>query len=322
MSSPGYKLSAQIVEEAIEEAYKLAQIDGQFPSAFLLCDPNNPLSTALEKDDLQAIADVLRAYPSINIVLDEAYAEMRLDYKRESLFSVAPDLANRMILIRSATKAFSAAGERMAVVVACDDKIMSELTAEHTNICGHAPKSSQILFADAMTRLTEKKQESLMDYYSKKIFYVEKRIEELHAKLPDTNYCSRGTFYVLANLQDLIGTPINKDCFRAIQRQMSEKNSPALIETDEEIVYHLLFTYGVMVAPLSYFGLSNQLGYIRITCSAEKNELEEMMDKIECALNMAKAFKKEFLVEDITNNEKSLCIESCHVKDEVLGITC
>ncbi|MES2203871.1 MAG: pyridoxal phosphate-dependent aminotransferase, partial [Pseudomonadota bacterium] len=293
MNSPGYKLNANQLENSIQSAYRLGEKDGGFPSAFLLCDPNNPLATALSKSELEAIAEVLRKYPLLHIILDEAYAEMRLDGKRVSLLSVAPDLKNRIILIRSATKALSAAGERMAVAVVFDNKLMEELVSENVSICGHAPKSLQFAFSHAMEKLTLKKQRKLMNYYAPQIVFVERRIKELGAQMPDLNYHAAGSFYAIANLSDLIGTPINTACFRAIKRKHVQEDEVSLIETDEEIIYHLLFTYGVMIAPFSYFGMSNKLGYVRITCSAGNKELHELMDKLEIALKMAKTYKNQ-----------------------------
>lgn len=293
MDSPGYKLNAAQLENSIECAYRLGEKDGAFPSAFLFCDPNNPLATALNKNELHAIAEVLRKYPLLHIILDEAYAEMRLDGERTSLLSVAPDLKNRIILIRSATKALSAAGERMAVAVVFDNKLMEELVSENVGICGHAPKSLQLAFAHAMEKLTQKKQRKLMSYYAPQIAFVESRIKEMSAQMPDPDYSAAGSFYALANLSDFIGTPINTECFRAIRREHEQKHELALIETDEEIIYHLLFTYGIMVAPFSYFGMSNKLGYVRITCSAGDRELRELMDKLEVALKKARNFQSE-----------------------------
>lgn len=293
MDSPGYKLNADRLEHSIQAAYKLGEKDGGFPSAFLFCDPNNPLATALNKNELEAIAEVLRKYPLLHIILDEAYAEMRLDGERISLLSVAPDLKNRIILMRSATKALSAAGERMAVAVVFDKKLMEELVSENVGICGHAPKSLQFAFARAMEKMTPKKQRKLMNYYAPQMSFVQRRIKEIGAQMPDYSYRAAGSFYAIADLSDFLGTPINTACFRAIKRKNVPGDEVALIETDEEIIYHLLFTYGIMVAPFSYFGMSNQLGYVRITCSAGNKELHELMDKLEVALKKARKFRAE-----------------------------
>ncbi|MBP9726071.1 MAG: pyridoxal phosphate-dependent aminotransferase [Gammaproteobacteria bacterium] len=313
MDASGYKLNAAQLDSSIKRAYQLGEIDGGFPSAFLFCDPNNPLATALNKNELRAIAEILRKYPLLYIILDEAYAEMRLDGDRVSLLSVAPDLKNRIILMRSATKALSAAGERMAVTVAFDSKLMEELVAENIGICGHAPKSLQHAFAHAMEKLTPKKQRKLIDYYAPQMTFVGRRIKEMGAQMPDASYCAAGTFYALANLSDFIGSPINKECFRAIKRASVQEDGLALIETDEEIVYHLLFTYGIMAAPFSYFGISNKLGYIRITCSAGNRELHELMDKLEVALKAARAFKHGCLATTeviVSANQKPSSLET------------
>ena len=50
------------------------------------------------------------------ILLDEAYMEMSYD-PYSSLFTLASHLHERIVLVRSATKGFSASGERMAVAV-------------------------------------------------------------------------------------------------------------------------------------------------------------------------------------------------------------
>jgi len=140
MKNPGYRLTAESLSTSIESANKLASIDGGYPHALLLCDPNNPLGTVLGGEELEKIADVLRANKDLTIILDEAYAEMVLDgQKHVSLLSVAPDLKNRIILLRSATKGLSAAGERMAITIAFNKEIMKTMLQHSINNYGHAP---------------------------------------------------------------------------------------------------------------------------------------------------------------------------------------
>ena len=47
MQLPGYRLTAGALEDSIQKANVLAEKDGGKISAFLLCDPNNPLGTSL-----------------------------------------------------------------------------------------------------------------------------------------------------------------------------------------------------------------------------------------------------------------------------------
>jgi len=210
---------------------------------------------------------------------------MRLNRERLSLFSLASDtLRERIILLRSATKALSASGERMAVAVTLSSSLMARLVAEHVSVNGHAPISLQMPFAEAMHSLSTTPVHPMIDYYERKVRLVEQRLGQMGVAISEMHQTT-ATFYVIANLKDFIGTPFSRAAYRAIKKQ--ENNG--LIESDEEIAYHLLFEYGLMVAPLSYFGVSNQLGYVRITCSLSDADLTKAMDLLETAVMAARA---------------------------------
>lgn len=110
--SEGYRLTARALEKSINLAFHLAEKDGIYPKAVLICNPSNPLGTTIQPEELEDIADVLRKYPDLHIIFDEAYAEMSF-VDMPSFLQVAPDLKRRTIILRSATKALSAADERM-----------------------------------------------------------------------------------------------------------------------------------------------------------------------------------------------------------------
>lgn len=289
MNKSGYRLTADILSESLREAHKKANEQNNKVAAFVLCDPNNPLGTALTKQEHKEIIEVLAQYPDILIVLDEAYAEMRFngDYS-DSLFSEALEsnttVIDRIILMRSATKAFSTAGERMALIATLNKSIMTELIQENIKICGHAPRSSQIIFAEALLKIKQSELENIREYYQPQVNYVMNRLINMNAAMPDDNYQVQGTFYVLADLSELFGLDLPITAQRAL-------NKKGKISTDEEIAYSLLFENGIMIAPLSYFGLSPNKGYLRITCSGGDFELKELMDRIEIKLNEARKIK-------------------------------
>jgi aspartate aminotransferase/aminotransferase len=54
-----------------------------------------------------------------------------------------------------------------------------------------------------------------------------------------------------------------------------------------------------MVAPGSYFGMSPNNGFVRITCSGTSEQLKEMMDRIETRLLTARKNKAMRLVSEI-----------------------
>lgn len=278
MQNSGYQFTAQILERSLEEAKKL----NRHICAILICDPNNPLSTIISPTEWERIADVLRLHPGILIVIDEAYAEMQLDgQKYISLLTVAPDLKKRILIFRSATKGLSAAGERMAATFIFDHEIMQELISSTVNIYGHSPVSSQIVYATAFSSLNSKTLAVTARYHKKQVDYVFQTLISMGAEMPDPCYKPMSTFYVLCNLSELYNQPIFKDAVRALGKNGKTK-------TDEDIAYNLLFQDGVMIAPLSYFGVSNKDGFFRITCSEGLAKLKTLMHRLAMRLTIVR----------------------------------
>ncbi len=309
MKNPGYCLNAQSLLESIHSAHELARKDSLHPRALLLCDPNNPLGTVLGEKELKKIADVLRLYPDLIIILDEVYSELVLDgTKHVSLLTVAPELKERIIIIRSATKGLSAAGERMAVTLAFNPAIMSLILAHSILNCGHAPRSLQMAYANTMKQFTEANRKEINNYYRSKVDYVNKRLLEMGAAMPDKEYRVRGTFYVLADFSELLGEPLHK---RAAE--ILEKKDKAM--TDEDIAYNFLCRDSLMIAPASYYGMEKNKGYLRITCSDGENVLKKLMDRLEEHLKQNRLKKQQELKDCI--EEKLTLLKKINPKEAI-----
>jgi aspartate/methionine/tyrosine aminotransferase len=291
MHTSGYKLLATEVKKSIKEAYELAKIDHGWPKAILICNPSNPLGNFVDKDELIQIAAILRRYPDLYIIFDEAYVEMCF-VEMPSFLKIAPDLRDRTIIMRSATKALSAAGERMAMLIVFDQKLMSEILNKNISYFVHAPRSSQIVYAQTMASFDIHEQEKLIEYYKKKVNYVITRLHSMGANMPDPMYKVEATFYALGDFSDLFGLELPLDVSRVLQRT-------GKITTDEELVYYLLFTDGVMLTPLSYFGLSEKNGFLRITCSGTDDILRDLMDRLESRLFQARKNMNIILLKNV-----------------------
>lgn len=309
MDNPGYQLTAKSLKESIEEAYRLAEIDKGFPKAVLICNPSNPLGTIIDKNEFIKIAGVLRQYPELYIIFDEAYSEMSFQ-PISSFLSYAGDLKSRTIILRSATKALSAAGERMAVLLVFDKEIMNELLNKNINYFIHAPRSAQIAYAETMQHFNSREQKKLTQYYKKKVNYVMNRLHEMGANMPDPLYKVEATFYVLGDFSDLFGLKLPQEASRVLQRT-------GYATTDEEVAYYLLFNDYLMIAPLSYFGLSEYSGFFRITCSAPERELCDLMDRLENRLIQSRINKKNDLVHNIKSVLPELQSLDEHIYDMV-----
>lgn len=280
MKLRGYRLTASALRKEILIAKERAKLDGGKISAFVFCYPNNPTGQILNAEEWEEIAQVIREdkdLSDVRIILDEAYAELQLNGEDHiSLYQVAPDLRQRIILIRSSTKALSAAGERMGVVVCKDHAFLEQLEGIQTEILGHASKSGNHAYAAAMDALSEGEQLRLIAWYKPMVDFVAEGLRLMGAQMPDIHYQVQGTFYVMANLKEFIGTPIDEKAKLALP-------DATTIRDDEDLVYHLLFKEQLMVAPLSYFGVDAKEGFVRITCSDVKH-VEDLVIRLTKAL--------------------------------------
>jgi aspartate/methionine/tyrosine aminotransferase len=293
MKEKGYRITAEVLKDALGNATTEAKKRGIVVSTLVLCDPYNPTGTTLDEQELDKICQILKSYPELIIVLDEAYAEMRFDGKlRLSLLKVAPELKNRIVLMRTATKMLSAAGERMAVTVAFNNELMTQLADANSDLYGHTPRSLQHAFADAMMRLDNNELNSITDYYQPQVRYLEHRLKSMGASMPDQNYKVESTFYVLADVSDLLGLEIPKEVNRALPNAKVTK-------TSEDIAYYLLFKDRIVISPLSYFGVKKNDGYVRITCCGGEEELRDLADRLENRLIEARKQKQVFLKNEL-----------------------
>lgn len=302
MKLPGYLLTAEALANAIASAKSAAALDGGQISAFLFCYPHNPTGTSLSEETLRSIAGIISKDESLNdipIILDEAYAEMRMDGKPHvSLLTVAPELQNRIILLRSGTKAFSAAGERMAIVACKNKKWLKSIQGAHTDFNGHASYANSLAYAQAMAHFNDTEQKRLIEYYLPMVNLIKDGLASIGAYMPDPAYNPTGAFYVLADLGDLIGTAIHPDAVHALPNVTH-------IDNDESLIYHLLFSQQIMVAPLSYFGGDSKKGIIRITCS-DIGDCEEIIKRLNKVLLEVRKEKCIKLAKDIKHSLKEL----------------
>ncbi len=275
MENPGYRLTASLLKDSIEQALHAQKFDHEAIHAVVLCYPNNPLGTVLRKKEWEDIATVLELLPEAVIILDEAYAELDYTSDGTSLFAVAPQLRDRIVLMRSGTKGLSAAGERLAVLVCQNKTIMARLLEINSTISLHPPRHLQRAFAVAMHAWSAEDKQKLSAFYQVQVVYAQQRLRAMHAHLPDPNYQIEGSFYVMANLKALLGTPMSH------LAKCVFTDPPQVINTDEDLVYSLLFDDKIMLAPGSYFGLDPSLGYVRITCSMGERDLGRIFDVIE-----------------------------------------
>lgn len=132
-----FRLTAEELEQAITEKTKV----------LILPFPNNPTGAIMEKEDLEAIAEVILKH-DIFVMSDEIYAELTYKEKHISIASL-PGMQERTILINGFSKAYAMTGWRLGY--ACGPaEIIAQMTKIHQFAIMCAPTTSQYAAVEAL----------------------------------------------------------------------------------------------------------------------------------------------------------------------------
>ena len=128
----GFRFSPEELEAQINPRTRL----------LVLNSPSNPTGMVLNRQELEAIAVVLRRHPQVAVVCDEIYEFLLAPgHDHHSLAAVAPDLAERLFIVNGFAKGWAMTGWRVGWlagprhVVAAAAALQSQSTS---NVCSFA----------------------------------------------------------------------------------------------------------------------------------------------------------------------------------------
>ncbi|MCG8483749.1 MAG: pyridoxal phosphate-dependent aminotransferase [Clostridia bacterium] len=94
--------------------------------AILLTNPGNPTGTVLTLKEMRMIADVAKKH-NIFIISDEVYREFVYNGTPVTSFGQLPDVTDRVILIDSVSKRFSACGARIGALLTKNEELLDHV---------------------------------------------------------------------------------------------------------------------------------------------------------------------------------------------------
>ena len=145
-----FRLKPDILEKAITDRTKL----------LILPYPNNPTGAIMEKQDLEAIAEVISRHDLL-VISDEIYSELVYDGHTHTSFASVGDMYSRTITINGFSKAFAMTGWRVGY--ACGAKeIIDVMNKIHQYSIMCAPRQGQVAAAAALRMGMENGYESVM----------------------------------------------------------------------------------------------------------------------------------------------------------------
>ena len=154
-----FRLTAQELEDAITDKTKV----------LVLPFPNNPTGAIMEREDLEAIAEVIRKH-DILVMSDEIYAELTYKEKHVSIVEIE-GMQERTILINGFSKAYAMTGWRLGY--ACGPKaIIEQMIKIHQFAIMCAPTTSQYAAVEALRNGDNDVQEMRTAYNQRRRFLM------------------------------------------------------------------------------------------------------------------------------------------------------
>ena len=221
--------------------------------------PNNPTGAVMEKEDLEAIADVLRD-TNVLVLSDEIYAELNYGLRPHVSIATLPGMAERTIVVNGFSKSYAMTGWRLGYATA-PPIIMEQMIKIHQFAIMAAPTTSQYAGIVALRNCDDNVAE-MRESYNQRRRYLMKVLKDLD--LPC--FVPYGAFYIFPNITEF-GL------------------------TSEEFATRLVQEEKVAVVPGSAFGESGE-GFIRISYAYSIEELKEAFEHIKSFIERLRAENK------------------------------
>ena len=135
-ATDGFRLDLEALEALITPNSRL----------LVLNTPSNPTGLVLQREELEAIAALLRRHPQVAVVCDEIYEHLLADGQtHHSLASLAPDLADRLFVVNGFAKGWAMTGWRLGYLAGPTQVIKAAIALQSqstSNVCSFAQRGA------------------------------------------------------------------------------------------------------------------------------------------------------------------------------------
>lgn len=233
----GFKLMPDELRAAITPKTKL----------LVLPYPNNPTGAILTREELSALADVLRG-TDILVLADEIYAELTYGRAHTSIANIE-GMKERTILISGFSKAYAMTGWRLGYICA-PEPLASEMLKLHQYAIMCAPTVSQFAAIEAM-RNGDEDIALMRGEYNRRRILIHQGLKEIGIE----SFMPEGAFYIYPNIGKF-GL------------------------SSEEFCERLLYEERCAIVPGTAFGECGE-GFARISYAYSVKHISDALEKIE-----------------------------------------
>ena len=187
------------VESSIEDSFGLPNTE-DFVSkitpnskAIFLCNPGNPTGNLYSKQELEALAILVKEY-DLFLIVDEVYREFCYDEPFYSVLNI-DDIRDHVVVIDSISKVFSACGSRIGFIVAHNQDLMDNiLKYAQLRLC--PPMIGQYI-ANACYTDREHYLSAVREEYNRRRLYLYERLSKMEGV---QCYLPKAAFYIMTGL--------------------------------------------------------------------------------------------------------------------------
>ena len=245
-----YRLSAEALEAALTDKTRL----------LIHCSPSNPTGSVYPREEVEALAEVLRRHEQVFVVSDEIYEHVLYDAEHVS-FASLPGMIERTITVNGFSKCFAMTGWRLGYLAAAGEitktaaKVQSQFTSAPSSItqrAGIAALDMDFAPIRAMVAAFRDRRDFILDRLG--------AIDGVRCPKPE------GAFYVFPHVAAYYG---------------STAPSGRRIENSEDLCFYLLEEHNVALVPGHAFGGPDG---VRLSYAAAMEDLAEALNRIEAGL--------------------------------------
>lgn len=242
-----FKLTPALLKKSITPKTKV----------ILLNSPSNPTGKVYTKEELKGLAEVFRANPQIAIISDDIYNRLSFDSPlAPHLLHVAPDLADRVIVLNGASKSYAMTGWRLGWALG-PKEVITAMTNYQSQSVSCASATSQYAALEAISNSDSHVAETVKVLKDRRDFLINELETIPHVKVA----IPEGAFYLWVD----------------ISHYMGKSHDGKRLPTSSDLCATLLDDQLVAAVPGLEFGLD---GYLRLSYALGKEQGREAVQRM------------------------------------------